>query len=93
MSRQCEAELKSKMPPAAHAEGDIRCDSSEPLAGRDPEDGITISVRNALSARRANISVKDWKGLWMTLFPMDPFNQIPSPGNARLPVLLATHAD
>lgn len=49
------------------------CDYVSAMIGTpaDPEDGITAKIANILSARSDGEKVKDWPGLWRTLFPDD----------------------
>jgi hypothetical protein len=80
MCSRCKRDFKSAAELEAHATGDVVCEAKLPAASEDPEDKASESALAALSHRKNESSVKDWTKLWMTLFPMDAVDQIPSSG-------------
>lgn len=51
----------------------------------NPEDGISVRVRELFTKRREGVNINTWEAIWRALFPND--YDIPSPGEYRLFVL------
>jgi hypothetical protein len=56
------------------------CEPVISIAPRDPEDGITAEIEDALSGRKSTQKVATWNELWRVIFPQDVI--IHSPGES-----------